>query len=332
MKITHKNIIVVLLFFTTLSFASGPCICGLLENWSFEKWSGPMEPEYWNNEGGGLLVYRKSNAKCGRFSAMMVNDYCPGSCLSQTIDIIGGHKYILLFWGYVPSPSKGGDVAIYWYDANGYELHKDAWPVIGIDVFTRQIRCPEHAPANAVTAKIAFEPDWDYGTLIIDGVCLFDLPVNPSIYTGAACTGSVSVVHTGTSSTGVWSCIIDSSKSASLSCNHISSTNTLSENVKNHGCSNLTFSLSQNTPNPLIKNKGTTISYSIPYKSDVDLSIYNNIGQRVRTLVNEVQERGIYTVLWDGKNDKNEDLASGVYFCQMHAGNYSETRNVLLLK
>jgi hypothetical protein len=177
-KMKHKNIIFVLLFLTTLSFASGPCICGLLENWSFEKWSGPMEPIMWNNEGEGLLIYRESESKCGRFSLMMVNDWCLGARLSQEVDVVGGHKYFLLFWGYVPSPSPGGDVVIYWYDANGYELRKDTWQVEGIDVFTRNLRFPERAPMNAVTAKISFEPDWRCGTIIIDGVCFFDLPIN----------------------------------------------------------------------------------------------------------------------------------------------------------
>jgi uncharacterized delta-60 repeat protein len=101
---------------------------------------------------------------------------------------------------------------------------------------------------------------------------------------------------------------------------------------ENYSQSNLTFYLAQNTPNPFMRNRGTTISYSIPNQCKVNLSIYNAIGQKVKTLVNELKQSGTYKVFWNGHGDSGEQLANGVYFCRIDADRYSETRHMLILE
>ncbi|MBC8182133.1 T9SS type A sorting domain-containing protein [candidate division KSB1 bacterium] len=93
----------------------------------------------------------------------------------------------------------------------------------------------------------------------------------------------------------------------------------------------LQFRLFQNYPNPF--NSSTVISYQISKNSDVELVIYNRLGQRVRTLVNEIQLRGSHAALWNGKNNFGKSVASGVYFYQLKTGNiFSKTQKLLLLK
>ena len=90
------------------------------------------------------------------------------------------------------------------------------------------------------------------------------------------------------------------------------------------------FELSQSYPNPF--NSQTIIRYSLFKPSDVSLTIYNVLGQRVRTLVNQAHQSGQVTVTWDGKDDKGNDLGSGIYFYRLQAGEQSQTRRMVLLK
>jgi Carboxypeptidase regulatory-like domain/Secretion system C-terminal sorting domain len=85
------------------------------------------------------------------------------------------------------------------------------------------------------------------------------------------------------------------------------------------------FQLEQNYPNPF--NPTTTISYQIPSENFVTLKIYNVIGQEVATLVNSQQSAGTYYVKFNGTN-----LASGIYLYQLRAGEYVNTKKLILLK
>ncbi len=95
--------------------------------------------------------------------------------------------------------------------------------------------------------------------------------------------------------------------------------------IANADIQNLSYELSQNYPNPF--NPSTSIGYSVPEKSVVSLEIFNEIGQKVRTLVNGTKEAGNYTVNFNADN-----LPSGVYMYKMRAGNYNETRKMILIK
>lgn len=90
------------------------------------------------------------------------------------------------------------------------------------------------------------------------------------------------------------------------------------------------FALSQNVPNPF--NPSTIVAYALPKDAQVNLSIYNVLGQHVTTLVNEMQRAGQQTVIWDGTDAGGVSVASGVYFYKIRAGDYSNTKKMLLLK
>ena len=83
-------------------------------------------------------------------------------------------------------------------------------------------------------------------------------------------------------------------------------------------------------PNPF--NPTTTISFSIKEKTPVELVIYNILGQKVRTLVNQPLEPGEHSIVWNGTDNKGRSVASGIYFYRMKAGNYSETKKMVLKK
>lgn len=85
------------------------------------------------------------------------------------------------------------------------------------------------------------------------------------------------------------------------------------------------FNLYQNYPNPF--NPVTNIKYSLPGDADVVIKVYDIIGREVRTLVNGFRKKGYYDEQFDGRN-----FASGVYFYKITAGNYSESRKMVLVK
>jgi len=90
------------------------------------------------------------------------------------------------------------------------------------------------------------------------------------------------------------------------------------------------FSLSQNYPNPL--NLETIIRYTLPEDCHVELTIYNILGQKVKTLVDEYQGPGFRMMHWDGRDNKGNELASGIYFCKITAGKYVDVKKMTLLR
>ncbi|MGB7061078.1 MAG: T9SS type A sorting domain-containing protein [Candidatus Zixiibacteriota bacterium] len=90
------------------------------------------------------------------------------------------------------------------------------------------------------------------------------------------------------------------------------------------------FELHQNYPNPF--NNETVVKFNLRRSTEVSLAIYNILGQRVRTLVEGRLAAGSQIVSWDGKDDKGNDLSSGIYFYQLKAGEMSETKRLVLLK
>jgi len=85
------------------------------------------------------------------------------------------------------------------------------------------------------------------------------------------------------------------------------------------------FMLRQNYPNPF--NPSTTFAFSIPKKSFVSLKVYDVIGREVATVVSEQLNEGNYTQQWNASG-----LSSGVYFYRIQAGNFVETKKLILLK
>jgi len=90
------------------------------------------------------------------------------------------------------------------------------------------------------------------------------------------------------------------------------------------------FSLKQNYPNPF--NVSTNIEYELSKPSRVVLRIYNALGQEVRTLINEKQTAGEWSINWDGRNGNHQPIGSGIYIYQMQVGNAIQSRKMMLLK
>ncbi len=92
----------------------------------------------------------------------------------------------------------------------------------------------------------------------------------------------------------------------------------------------LEFSLEQNYPNPF--NPSTSIRYTLGKRSDVVLEVYDMLGQITKTLVHGEQLTGAYTVEFDGTNNGGASLASGVYIYRLRAGEFVESKKLLLLR
>jgi hypothetical protein len=90
------------------------------------------------------------------------------------------------------------------------------------------------------------------------------------------------------------------------------------------------FDISQNYPNPF--NPNTTIKYQLPQLSQVTVTIYNLLGQKVKTLVNEQKKPGYYEVEWNGLNDHGVQVATGLYIYRIHAADFVRSKKMLLLK
>ncbi len=90
------------------------------------------------------------------------------------------------------------------------------------------------------------------------------------------------------------------------------------------------FHLSQNHPNPF--NPITKIEYSIPRTMYISLTIFNPLGQKVRTLINQKQTPGQHTVVWDGKDDNGRNVASGIYLYRLKTKDFVQTKKMILLK
>jgi hypothetical protein len=90
------------------------------------------------------------------------------------------------------------------------------------------------------------------------------------------------------------------------------------------------FSVSQNYPNPF--NPATEFLFDLPRASRVTIEVFNILGQRVKTLVDEKMAAGSHVVDWDGEDEKGAHVSSGVYFYRMRAGEFSEIKKMVLLK
>jgi hypothetical protein len=90
------------------------------------------------------------------------------------------------------------------------------------------------------------------------------------------------------------------------------------------------YSLGQNYPNPF--NPSTCIDFDLPRTSQVKLVVYNILGRKVRTLINQKLGAGHRSVNWDAKDDQGTQVASGIYFYQLKAEEFSLTKRMLLLR
>ncbi|MBK7632725.1 MAG: T9SS type A sorting domain-containing protein [Ignavibacteriales bacterium] len=90
------------------------------------------------------------------------------------------------------------------------------------------------------------------------------------------------------------------------------------------------YSLQQNYPNPF--NPSTVIRYSLVSPSLVSLKIFDVLGREVRNLVNQEQVNGVYEVSWNGDDELGNKVSTGVYFYRIDAGDFVQTKKMMLLK
>jgi len=88
--------------------------------------------------------------------------------------------------------------------------------------------------------------------------------------------------------------------------------------------------LKGNYPNPF--NPVTTIAYDLARDQKVEIDIYNIKGQKVKKLINEIRKAGSYKTVWDGRNEDNQTVGSGIYFYRMKSGTYTSTGKMILMK
>ena len=92
----------------------------------------------------------------------------------------------------------------------------------------------------------------------------------------------------------------------------------------------LQYVLHQNYPNPF--NPITTLRYDLPENSYVNVTVYDMLGRKVKTLVNTTQDAGFKSVIWNATNDYGKPVSAGVYFYQIQAGEFVQTKKMVLLK
>jgi flagellar hook assembly protein FlgD len=90
------------------------------------------------------------------------------------------------------------------------------------------------------------------------------------------------------------------------------------------------YHLYQNYPNPF--NSHTTMKYYLPKPNQVKVEIYDVLGQKVKTLINQPQNSGMHQVVWNGRDENGNSVSSGVYIYNLTSGNYSASKKLLLLK
>jgi hypothetical protein len=104
----------------------------------------------------------------------------------------------------------------------------------------------------------------------------------------------------------------------------------LSQAVNDNSLMPTEFALMQNAPNPF--NPTTQISYDLPQATNVRLTVFNVLGQNVKTLVNDFQEAGTRSVIWNGTDNSGSSVASGLYFYRIEADNFQATKKMMMLK
>jgi len=100
--------------------------------------------------------------------------------------------------------------------------------------------------------------------------------------------------------------------------------------VENHLPSVSNVKIHQNFPNPF--NPVTTLRYDLPENSLVNITIYDMMGREVKTLINQTQDAGYRSVVWDATNNYGNPVSAGIYLYQILAGDYLSTKKMVLLK
>lgn len=90
------------------------------------------------------------------------------------------------------------------------------------------------------------------------------------------------------------------------------------------------YALEANYPNPF--NPSTTIKFTVPVKADVQIIVYNMVGQKIKTLINQTMPAGTHSTSWDGTDKSGNEVTTGIYFYKIITDGYSLTKKMMLLK
>jgi len=90
------------------------------------------------------------------------------------------------------------------------------------------------------------------------------------------------------------------------------------------------YAITKNYPNPF--NPETTIEYALPKDNVVTLTVYNILGQKVRTLVNDLRMAGVHKAVWNGLDDSGSAVPSGIYISVFQGNDFRQSRKMTLLK
>ena len=91
-----------------------------------------------------------------------------------------------------------------------------------------------------------------------------------------------------------------------------------------------TYNISQNYPNPF--NPITTMQYELPEDSFVNVTVYDILGNVVNNLINANQSSGFKSIQWNATNNQGEPVSAGVYLYKIQAGDFVDTKKMILLK
>ena len=97
-----------------------------------------------------------------------------------------------------------------------------------------------------------------------------------------------------------------------------------------HGLTPESFELYQNFPNPF--NPETVIQFDVAKRTEMNISVYNLLGQRVKTLLNKNMETGTYTLKWNGRDDTGSMLPSGMYFYELKSPLFTSVKKLVLVR
>ena len=289
----HFYRILLLLFFSISLFAQNP-----IPNFGFESWTGG-EPDNWTTNNIALSAIPVTQSSDNHSGSLALK--------GEVVNFLGNP--------YLPTVTSGGTLGPYFTVTQNYEkltgyyklnsLNNDNFSV-ALYLYDSNFGIVAMGSAIievATSSYLPFEAFFDYsnGNGNNAAYCRIDLFIGNSV-SGSVTIGSYfladELVLAGTASG-------------------------MERNIEN-GIPQ-SFNLDQNFPNPF--NPTTNFRFSIPKSAEVSLVIYNQLGQEVDRIINEYLQAGIYDVDWDAQN-----LPSGQYFYRITAGEFSETKKLLLMK
>ena len=101
-------------------------------------------------------------------------------------------------------------------------------------------------------------------------------------------------------------------------------------NIEDNEYLPLTFQVYQNYPNPF--NPTTSVSYQLPDDGKVEVVIYNMMGELIKNLVDEKQNSGRNSIIWNATNNDGNQVSAGLYICTVRTSDHKQSKKMLLVK